>query len=76
MITWTFEQFDSLDSTMNIIHDRARDNAPEGLVVTAKLQTSGRGRSGNVWVAPEGNLNCSILLRPEISVRDAGQYSF
>ena len=31
-------------------------------IVTAKLLTKGRGRTGNIWVAPPGNLNFSMLL--------------
>ncbi len=76
MISWTIEKFDIVDSTMNIIHDRGRNGAGEGLVITAKQQSSGRGRNGNKWIAPQGNLYCSILLRPRIHAKDAGQYSF
>lgn len=61
---------------MNIIHDRAREGGAEGIVVIADRQSSGRGRSGNIWIAPEGNLYCSLLLRPQIHAKDAGQYSF
>ncbi len=37
--------------------------APHGTVVTANLQTAGRGRQGRHWVSPIGNLYLSILLR-------------
>jgi BirA family biotin operon repressor/biotin-[acetyl-CoA-carboxylase] ligase len=43
----------------------ARAGAPEGLVVTADLQTAGRGRAGRMWQAPpRSGLAVSVLLRP------------
>jgi BirA family biotin operon repressor/biotin-[acetyl-CoA-carboxylase] ligase len=40
--------------------------SPEGLVLLAESQTSGRGRRGTAWESPPGvNLLFSILLRPE-----------
>lgn len=37
----------------------------EGAVVTAKVQTSGRGQRGNSWFSEPGkNITCSILLKP------------
>ena len=34
-------------------------------IVSAKTQTSGRGRRGNVWLSPEGMALFSFLLKPE-----------
>jgi BirA family biotin operon repressor/biotin-[acetyl-CoA-carboxylase] ligase len=48
----------------------------EGLVIHALQQTAGRGRHGRTWQSPEGNLYCSVLLRPKAPVQDFGQYSF
>ncbi len=43
-----------------------QENVPEGSVVTAKLQTQGRGQAGNKWNAEQGkNLMFSIVLYPE-----------
>ena len=47
----------------------------EGLVITARTQTGGRGRRGRSWASPEGNLYASLLLRPTNAVL-AGQYGF
>jgi BirA family biotin operon repressor/biotin-[acetyl-CoA-carboxylase] ligase len=49
-------------------NDRARAlaaaGAPHGTLVTASLQTAGRGRQGRSWSAPAGRaLLCSLLLR-------------
>jgi BirA family biotin operon repressor/biotin-[acetyl-CoA-carboxylase] ligase len=49
-------------------NDRARAlaaaGAPHGALVTAGVQTAGRGRQGRTWAAPPGRaLLCSLLLR-------------
>ncbi|HSD27575.1 MAG TPA: biotin--[acetyl-CoA-carboxylase] ligase, partial [Vicinamibacteria bacterium] len=42
----------------------ARLGAPEGALVLADVQASGRGRQGRSWVSPAGNLHVSVLFRP------------
>lgn len=43
----------------------ARGGAPHGAMVTADLQTAGRGRLGRRWVSPAGEgLYVSVVLRP------------
>jgi len=73
---WAIEKHDCLPSTMDEVHKRAALGAPEGLVVVAGEQTKGRGRRGNEWVAPPGNLYFSLLLRPVTDLRFIGQYAF
>ncbi|HET6992286.1 MAG TPA: biotin--[acetyl-CoA-carboxylase] ligase [Bacteroidia bacterium] len=37
----------------------------EGAVITARVQTSGRGQRGNSWFSEPGkNITCSIILKP------------
>jgi len=44
----------------------------EGAVVLADTQSKGKGRLGRCWVSPPGvNIYMSIILRPDISPRDA-----
>jgi len=44
---------------------RARQGAPEGLVLVAEEQTAGRGRMGRAWISPpRAALSFSMLLRP------------
>ena len=44
---------------------RARDGAPEGLVLAAEEQTAGRGRMGRSWLSPpRAALTFSVLFRP------------
>ncbi len=53
------------ESTNALLADRAREGAPEGTVLVAEMQTSGRGRQGRTWVSPpRAGLTFSVLLRP------------
>jgi BirA family biotin operon repressor/biotin-[acetyl-CoA-carboxylase] ligase len=57
----------STDSTNRHLLEEARADAPEGTVVVADHQDSGRGRLDRAWVAPPGSsLLVSVLLRPEL----------
>jgi BirA family biotin operon repressor/biotin-[acetyl-CoA-carboxylase] ligase len=61
----TIESFPSIDSTNRLVTDRAAGGAPEGLVVTAEVQTAGRGRLDRSWEAEAGSaLLVSVLVRP------------
>jgi BirA family transcriptional regulator, biotin operon repressor / biotin---[acetyl-CoA-carboxylase] ligase len=42
----------------------AADGAPHMTVVWAHRQTGGRGTRERPWIAPEGNVNWSVVLRP------------
>lgn len=64
--------FDELPSTNQTAHELAMAGAPEGTVVIAESQTSGKGRRGRAWFSPAGrNIYTSIILRPAISPEDA-----
>lgn len=54
----------------------AAAGAPEGTLVWADRQTSGRGRRGRAWQSPPGNLYTSLVLRPEAPLGQVGQLSF
>ena len=56
--------FDVLDSTNMALRRmvEAGTEAAEGLIVTAKAQTAGRGRLGRAWASPVGNLYASFLI--------------
>jgi BirA family biotin operon repressor/biotin-[acetyl-CoA-carboxylase] ligase len=61
------ESHATLGSTNDEAFRRAREGAPEGLVVTAEHQTAGRGRLGRSWFDGAGrSLMFSALLRPTI----------
>ena len=55
----------SSPSTNQVVADRARAGAHEGLVVVAEHQTAGRGRLDRTWVTPpRAALTLSALLTP------------
>lgn len=40
---------EEIDSTQDYIKEKAKENAPSGLVVVAENQTKGKGTNGRVW---------------------------
>lgn len=64
--------FDTINSTNTYAMELADMGYPEGTVIIADAQTSGKGRLGRKWLSPQGkNLYMSIILRPVILPRDA-----
>ena len=58
--------FESTASTNDLAAKHGRDGEPDGLVIFAETQTSGRGRFGRRWEsAPGEGLYFTLLLRPE-----------
>ncbi|MEM1982755.1 MAG: biotin--[acetyl-CoA-carboxylase] ligase [Sulfolobales archaeon] len=51
-------------STQDIAKELAESGSVEGTVVVADRMTSGRGRLNRLWVADEGGLWFTIILRP------------
>ena len=57
-------EFDSVDSTQLAARRLLQTGAASGTVVTAREQTSGRGRLGRVWLSPRGaGVYLSVILR-------------
>jgi BirA family transcriptional regulator, biotin operon repressor / biotin---[acetyl-CoA-carboxylase] ligase len=50
--------------------------ATNPLWITARDQTAGRGRRGNTWISPAGNLYATLLIFDPASPKDAPQLSF
>lgn len=44
--------------------------------ITAQTQTQGRGRRGNEWISPKGNLYCSLALSNIINIEDCVAFSY
>jgi len=55
-------------STNEVALQRAQNGAPEGTLVLAEEQTSGKGRLGRVWYSPPRvGLWASLILRPRMA---------
>ena len=72
---WRLHTHETLASTQDEAIAAARAGDPGRLAVLAARQTAGRGRGGRAWVAPEGNLNLSVLLRPASPVPAPGRWA-
>ncbi len=64
--------FDVTGSTNTEAKKQAENGAPEGLLVVADKQESGKGRRGRSWESPSGsNIFMTILLRPSFAPEKA-----
>lgn len=72
----TLVALESVGSTNDEARARAEAGAPDGTVVWAREQATGRGRRGRNWSSPRGNLYTSTLLRPGKPPGEAAQLSF
>jgi BirA family biotin operon repressor/biotin-[acetyl-CoA-carboxylase] ligase len=69
--------YDSVGSTMDEARTYINDKTDaDYIVIQAGEQTGGRGRRGNQWVSPHGNLYQSIILKPKTDRQYWGQLSF
>jgi BirA family biotin operon repressor/biotin-[acetyl-CoA-carboxylase] ligase len=69
-MNFTILRFETVESTNTEAINQARRGADEGLCVTARRQTAGRGRKGRVWVSEkDAGLFFSLVLRPAIEMR-------
>ncbi|MDD2559041.1 MAG: biotin--[acetyl-CoA-carboxylase] ligase [Desulfuromonadaceae bacterium] len=77
VIAKRIEYHAELDSTNVRAQMLAEQGAPEGSVVVAECQTSGRGRMGRKWSSPPGvNVYTSVILRPTLALSEATQLTF
>ena len=73
---WRVQVLGTTPSTQDVVRGLAETGEPEGLAVQSLQQTRGRGRHGNDWVSPMGNLYLSLLLRPSCRADKAAQMAF
>ncbi len=69
-------RYDEVESTSDEAKKLAEAGADHGALVWAASQSKGRGRRGNSWRSPPGNLYMSLLLRPDRAPAQACQLSF
>jgi len=73
---WRVQVLGTTPSTQDVVRSLAETGEAEGLAVQSLQQTKGRGRHGNDWTSPMGNLYISKLLRPSCKADKAGQMAF
>lgn len=61
--------YDDIGSTNKELHRLVNHGEAGFLWLTAKRQTSGKGRDGREWSSPEGNLYASLLLIDPADIR-------
>jgi BirA family biotin operon repressor/biotin-[acetyl-CoA-carboxylase] ligase len=69
-------RFDTIGSSNDEARRQADAGAPEGTLIWAGEQTTGRGRRGRNWTSPPGNLYLSLVLRPAVDIAVAPQLGF
>lgn len=75
-VQWNVTVVGTAESTQGLVRRAAQAGEDEGYAVQALQQTRGRGRHGNEWDSPIGNLYLSALLRPGCTPTEAGQLAF
>lgn len=73
---WSIEEYSTLGSTQDTLKHRIEEGAPERLAIHAFVQEGGRGRHGNKWISPEGNLYLSFHLKPRCAASRVGELAF
>lgn len=69
--------FMTIGSTNQEAKRLASEGSPEGTIVIAETQTSGRGRLSRLWFSPEsGGIWFSLILRPECQPVEAAKFTF
>ena len=66
---------DNVDSTMSEAGRRASQVTTPTWIM-ADSQTAARGRRGRAWITPAGNLNATLIFKPQASPSEAAQRSF
>lgn len=63
---------ESVDSTNNYAKRIAAEGAGHGTLVTAEMQTAGKGRAGRSFCSPVGgSIYMSVVLRPDTDMRSS-----
>ena len=67
-LSYKIHTVESVKSTNSTVKALAKDGAPEGYVLTASMQTNGRGRLNRVFFSPKG----TGYMSPSFCARNAG----
>ena len=61
--------YNEIDSTQEDAKRRL-DNLPNGTIIIAEKQTSGKGTKGRVWHTNNGNIAMTIVLKPKCNINN------
>jgi BirA family biotin operon repressor/biotin-[acetyl-CoA-carboxylase] ligase len=70
-----FDELDSTNAALKRITEQGGE-VDEGLLVWARRQTGGRGRSGRAWESPPGNVYASFLVKAPDAAKHAPEIGF
>jgi BirA family transcriptional regulator, biotin operon repressor / biotin---[acetyl-CoA-carboxylase] ligase len=72
----SYYHFNEIESTMGEAERLAARGTPDLSLISADIQSSGKGRLGRKWNSGFGGLYCSLVLRPRASIKDSWYYGF
>ena len=74
MIGHCLHYYDEIGSTNDEAFRLGEKGAPEGMVLIAESQSSGKGRMQRIWYSPPGaNIYTSVILRPPVGTLQSTQ---
>lgn len=73
---YRLESFDTVDSTNIEALDAAKSGGAGRVWFVSDHQVSGRGRRGRPWQTQRGNLAASLLLTPDVPLKNAAALGF
>ncbi len=65
--------FKEVDSTNLVARKLADEGAPEGTIIIAESQRSGKASRGKKWISPSGGVWMTMILRPDVEPNKAPQ---
>jgi BirA family biotin operon repressor/biotin-[acetyl-CoA-carboxylase] ligase len=76
VLDYTILRYDTVSSTNEVAKEIAKKSVEERIVIVAEEQTMGKGRLNRQWISPRGGLWLSIVMRPQISPKEAVKLNF
>lgn len=73
---YRLESFETIGSTNALALERANRGDAGKLWIVSPHQQAGRGRRGRAWRTQPGNLAATLLLKPDVEIRDAASLGF
>lgn len=74
--SWAIEQYEALPSTQDEAKTLNAKGTARPFAVIADTQLQGRGRQGNQWSSPKGNLYTTLCFDADAPRSNVGQYAF